>query len=71
MKNMDREISFSTNRSLGTAPGQIPRAKNRLSEKHALFFVLGLMTLFVLYHNDVDGNRTIINRRQLFAQSTR
>lgn len=52
MENRDQEISFSTNRSFGAAPGQIPRAKNRLSAKHALFFVLGLMTLFVLYHNE-------------------
>jgi len=39
---------------------------------HSLFFALGLMTLFVLYHNDVDENRrAAINWRQLFAQSTR
>jgi uncharacterized membrane protein len=52
MENRNREISLSTDRSFGAAPGQIRQAKNRLSAKHALFFGLGLMTLFVLYHNE-------------------
>ena len=52
MEKMDQEISFSTNRSFVATPGQSPRAKIRLSAKHALFFALGLMTLFVLYHDE-------------------
>jgi Predicted membrane protein (DUF2306) len=35
------------------------RAKSRFSAKHAIFFVLGLMTLFVLYHDE----RFILNHK--------
>jgi hypothetical protein len=52
MENGNQEIGFSTNRALVATPGQIPRANIRLSAKRALFFALGLMTLFVLYRDE-------------------
>src|SRR5215831_17016355 len=54
-----QEIGISYDRADFRKRDQNPRPKNRLSAKHALFFVLGLMTLFVLYHNE----RFFFNRR--------
>ena len=49
----DQEISLSDGRPAWAPPGPKPRRPNfRLSAKHALFVVLGLMTLFVVYHDE-------------------
>src|ERR1700760_4413857 len=52
METKDQESRFSTDRSFVATPGRIPRAKSRLTAKHALFLALGLMTLFVFYHDE-------------------
>lgn len=48
----DQEISASDDRPVLAMPDRGARSKKRLSAKHALFFVLGPLTLFVLYHNE-------------------
>jgi hypothetical protein len=56
----EQEIGSSADRSALAAPPKL-RLTNRPSAKHVLFFVLGLMTLFVLYHNE----RWFIHQRSL------
>jgi len=48
----DQETGVSDDRSVLARPGQKTRSKSPFSAKHAFFFVLGLMTLFFLYHNE-------------------
>jgi len=48
----DQEITFSDDRPVSATSSQKAPSKNRWSAKHAFFFVFGLMTLFVLYHNE-------------------
>jgi hypothetical protein len=52
MDNRDQEITFSTKPAFVATPGPTLRAKSRLSARHSLFFALGLMNLFVLYHDE-------------------
>lgn len=48
----EQEVRVSNDRAAFATPNPKSRLTNRISAKHVLFFVLGLMTLFVLYHNE-------------------